>query len=175
MSAALERQGDFDLVTPELPAQALRELEAFLFEEARCLDEKQFERWVELFDDDGIYWVPSEAGQSSPEGTLSIFYEDRPLLLMRARRLGHPQTLVQVPASRTHHHVGGVRASATGPEEYAVDSMLLMAEWRGGEQRLFSGRCSYRIRRTAAGLRIAFKRVDLLNCDAPHRAIAIPF
>jgi len=31
------------------------------------------------------------------------------------------------------------------------------------------------LRRSPAGLQVALKRVDLLNCDAPHRAIAVPF
>ena len=130
-----------------------------------------------------MYWVPSEPGQASPDSALSLFHETTPLLKLRARRLGHPQTHIQAPPARTHHHLSGiigadVKGGVGGSEgdiHYLVHSMLLMVEWRNGEHRLFSARCEHRLRRTPNGLRIAAKRVDLLNCDAPHRAIAIPF
>lgn len=53
--------------------------------------------------------------------------------------------------------------------------MLLMVEWRNGTQRIFSACCNYQLRRSLAGLRILSKRVDLLDCDAPQRALVIPF
>lgn len=161
-------------VTP-VSAAVVREVEAFLLDEACCLDEGRFEAWVDLFDEEGIYWVPSEPGQVSPHDTLSIFYESRALLRLRAQRLVHPQTHVQVPRSRTHHHISGV--SVTGPADgnYMVRSLLLLLEWRADEQRIFSARCSHVLRRVGGGLRIVSKRADLLDCDAPHRAISIPF
>jgi benzoate/toluate 1,2-dioxygenase beta subunit len=167
----LPAAADLTAATPETLAALAR----FLFEEARLLDERGFEEWVDLFDTDGVYWVPSEPDQASPEGTLSIFHETKPLLLLRARRLAHPQTHVQAPASRTHHHVGSITATDLGGGEFALHSMLLMFEWRDGGKRLFSARCTYRMRLSEAGWRIASKKVDLLDCDAPQRAIAIPF
>jgi benzoate/toluate 1,2-dioxygenase beta subunit len=169
-----------DVQTKAVPVNldTLRNIENFLFEEAACLDEGRFTDWIDLFDEDGLYWVPGEPGQGTPGDALSLFNETKPLLALRMRRLAHPQTHVQVPAARTHHHVSGVRASLMQIEPvpvYEVHSMLLMAEWRDGEERRFSGRCLYQLRRTALGLRIVRKRVDLLNCDAPHRAIAVPF
>jgi len=153
----------------------LDELREFAFEEARLLDAGRFEAWVDLFAEDGVYWVPAEPGQPAPEGTLSLFHETRPLLRLRARRLTHPQTHIQAPPVRTHHHLSNLSGSDLGGGQYLLQSMLLMAEWRNGEQRLFSAACEHCLRRTLAGLRIAWKRVELLNCDAPHRAFAIPF
>jgi benzoate/toluate 1,2-dioxygenase beta subunit len=153
----------------------LDELREFAFEEVRLLDSGQYEAWVDLFADDGVYWVPSEPGQASPEDTLSLFHETRPLLQLRARRLSHPQTHIQAPPVRTHHHLSNLSGQDLGGGKYLLRSMLLMVQWRNGEQRLFSAACEHRLRRTPAGLRIARKRVDLLDCDAPHRAFAIPF
>jgi benzoate/toluate 1,2-dioxygenase beta subunit len=153
----------------------LDELREFAFEEARLLDTGRFEDWVDLFAEDGVYWVPSQPGQTSPEGTLSLFHETRPLLQLRARRLAHPQTHIQAPPVRTHHHLNNLSGADLGDGLYLLRSLLLMVEWRNGEQRLFSAACEHRLRREAAGLRIVAKRVDLLNADAPHRAFAIPF
>ena len=41
------------------------ELEAFVLAEARLLDERRFAAWLELFAEDGVYWVPSALGQVS--------------------------------------------------------------------------------------------------------------
>jgi hypothetical protein len=56
-----------------------------------------------------------------------------------------------------------------------VRSALVVAEWRAGEARWFAGRVLHRLRREAGGLRIVLKRVDLIDSEAPQRAIAVPF
>ena len=43
------------------------ELEAFVLREARLLDERRYAAWLELFADDGVYWIPTRPGQSSPQ------------------------------------------------------------------------------------------------------------
>ena len=168
--------GDLDAAPGgALAPGVLDELRAFVHEEAHLLDTGRYEEWADLFAEDGVYWVPAERGQASPDGTLSLFHETRPLLQLRVRRLAHPQTHIQAPAVRTHHHLSNLCATDLGGVEYLLRATLLMVEWRNGEQRIFSAGCEYRLRRTAAGFRIVLKRVELLNCDAPHRALAIPF
>ena len=158
-----------------LAPEVLDQLRDFVFLEARLLDAGGFEAWVDLFAEDGVYWVPAEPGQAVPQGSLSLFHETKPLLHLRARRLMHPQTHIQAPPVRTHHHLGNIGGEDLGDDMYLLRSMLLMVEWRNGEQRLFSAACEHRLRRTPVGLRIVLKRVELVNCDAPHRALAIPF
>ena len=146
------------------------ELEAFVLHEARLLDERRFAEWLALFAEDGIYWVPTLPGQKSPQEALSLFYEPKALLAMRVARLERPDMHVQTPVSRTLHHVSAIE---TG--ELDVRSALVLAEWRAGESRWFAGRVLHRLRREADGLRIVLKRVDLIDSEAPQRAIAVPF
>ena len=51
------------------------ELEAFVLQEARLLDERRFAEWLALFAEDGVYWVPTLPGQASPQEALSLFHE----------------------------------------------------------------------------------------------------
>ena len=146
------------------------ELEAFVLQEARLLDERRFSAWLELFAEDGVYWVPTLPQQSSPQEALSLFYEPRPLLAMRVARLERPDMHVQAPPSRTLHHVSAIEFS----RDLEVRSSLVVAECRAGETRWFAGRVLHRLRREAQGLRIVLKRVDLIDSEAPHRALAIP-
>ena len=150
----------------------MNEIETFLLREARLLDERRFAAWLELFDEDGIYWVPGQPAQASPQDGLSIMHEPRALLAMRVERLVSAEPHVQSPPSRTVHHVSGIEIDA---DALTARSALVMAEWRAGEARWFAARVLHRLRRTAQGLRIVLKRVDLIDSEAPHRALAVPF
>jgi ethylbenzene dioxygenase subunit beta len=146
------------------------ELEAFVLREARLLDERRFSDWLALFAEDGVYWVPAAPAQASPQDALSLFHEPKPLLAMRVARLERPDMHAQAPVTRTVHHVSAVEVA-----DLEVRSALVIAEWRAGESRWFAARVLHRLRREPAGLRIVLKRVDLIDCEAPHRAIAVPF
>ncbi len=146
------------------------ELEAFVLHEARLLDERRFAEWLALFAEDAVYWVPTLPGQASPQEALSLFYEPKALLAMRVARLERPDMHAQTPVSRTVHHVSAVEVA-----ELEVRSALVVAEWRAGETRWFAGRVLHRLRREAGALRIVLKRVDLIDSEAPQRAIAVPF
>jgi len=147
----------------------MSEVEALLLREARLLDEQRYAEWLELFADDAVYWIPTRANQASPHEALSIVYEPRSLLAVRVERLARGEMHVQSPPSRTVHHVSGIEVAG---EE--ARSSLIVAEWRAGDARWFAARVTHKLRREASGLRIVLKRVDLVDGEAPHRAIAVP-
>lgn len=153
------------------------EIVDFVLDEARLLDERRFTEWLALFSADATYWVPTEPGQRSPHETLSLFYETHELLAMRVSRLERPDAHVQAPPSRTVHHVAGIqtRLSQDKRWQYEARSTLIVAESRLSDQRWFAGRVLHGMRREGKALRIVLKRVDLINSDAPHRALSVPF
>jgi 3-phenylpropionate/cinnamic acid dioxygenase small subunit len=150
--------------------------EEFLIHEARLLDERRFREWMELFAEDGTYWVPAAPDQASPFDQASLFYDDRELMKTRVERLEHPRIHVQTPPSRTAHLVGNVLVEQADEAkgEYVIGSTMIMVEYRDETQRLFAGRQRHRLRRDGTGLRIVEKRVDLINCDCAFEAIAVP-
>lgn len=152
-------------------------IEAFLIHEARLLDERRFDDWLALFTDDAWYWVPIEPGQQSPHDTVSLMYDDRRLLETRVRRLSHPHVHAQEPASRTSHLIGNVTVEEHGPGagELTARSKFQIIEYRRDAQRLFAGTCLHGLARDSAGFRIRWKRVDLVNCDAVHDGLNVPF
>ena len=46
---------------------AQREIEQFLYREARLLDDRQFHRWLDLLTDDLRYWMPMKSNRYHPE------------------------------------------------------------------------------------------------------------
>ncbi len=152
-----------------------REIEQLLFEEAALLDAQHFEDWLGLFAADGRYWVPGQPDATDPGASLSIIDEDRALLAVRIARLRLPRAYAAEPASRTVHMVGNVRCWDTPEGAILVRSVLQMAEYRAETRRQFGASVTHWLVREAGALRIALKRVDLIDCDATHELMTVPF
>lgn len=150
------------------------EAEAFLLHEARLLDEARYDDWLRLFTEDAWYWVPSQWGQESPFDTVSLIYDDRRLLETRVRRLSNPHLHAQEPPARSSRIVANVMVEEADGAP-VVRSKLLLTEFRRDRQRVFAGTAFHRLRRTGDGLKIASKRVDLINCDGVLDGLVVPF
>ena len=153
----------------------LHRCEQVLGHEARLLDEGKFDDWLALFTPDAWYWVPSEPDQPDPHETVSLIYDDRRLLETRVRRLASPRMYSQEPRSRTSRVVGNVTSEANDRNACTVRSQCVMIEYRREQQRVFAGTALHRLVQLHGRVMIAWKRVDLVNCDAPLDGITIPF
>ena len=156
-------------------ALALAEAEKFLIHEARLLDEARYDEWLALFTEDGWYWVPIEYGQKSPFDTVSLIYDDRRLLETRVRRLSNPSMHSQNPPSRASRIIANVTVEEGADDAVTIRSKFSMVEYRRNEQRFFAGTCFHRLVGTGAATRIAWKRVDLVNCEAELEGLVLPF
>ncbi len=157
------------------PPQALaavepteRDLVDFVLREARWLDEGRFEDWLELFADDGVYWMPLTPGQTDMRLQASLMLEDKLLLKIRVERLRGPRTFSQQPASRCHHLLQAptVESRDDAAGVFTTRCAFHYVETRRDEQQLLAGWAIHTLVVTPAGLRIRRKRVDLVNCDA---------
>ena len=151
------------------------EIERFLYREAWLLDHGRLDEWLGLFTDDATYWIPLEANQGDPLTTSSIVYDDRRLLEIRVRQFQHPRAHARVPVPRTVHQVGNVQVVETEAHGVRVDSTLVLLEYRHERQRVWGALVEHRLRRTADGLRIAAKRIALVNSEAELDSIVCLF
>lgn len=151
------------------------ETEDFLIHEARLLDEARFDEWLRLFTADARYWVPSQPNQDSAVETVSLMYDDRRLLETRVRRLASPRIYSQEPRSRTSRIVTNVTIEGVDGTATEVRSKFMIVEYRREEQRIFAGTYRHTLVATGGDIRIALKRVDLINCDAPMDGLVVPF
>jgi 3-phenylpropionate/cinnamic acid dioxygenase small subunit len=151
------------------------EIEQFLYREAWLLDHGRLDEWLGLFTDDATYWIPLQANQADPLTTSSIVYDDRRLLEVRVRQFQHPRAHARIPAPRTVHQVGNVRVVEVGAHDVRVGSTLVVVEYRRERQRVWGALVEHRLRRSADGLRIAAKRIDLVNSEAELDGIVCLF
>jgi benzoate/toluate 1,2-dioxygenase beta subunit len=177
MMPAAKRADTSEASHPDAHAAPLTtsECEQFLIHEARLLDEGRFDEWLGLFTADAWYWVPSEPNQASAHDTVSLIYDDRRLLETRVRRLASPRIYSQEPRSRTSRIIANVTIEQTEGDACTVRSKFQLLEYRREAQRIFGGTCFHRLVRGNDGIQIAWKRIDLVNCDAPQEGLVVPF
>lgn len=157
-----------------LDYQTERRIELFLFEEARLLDAGEFELWLKLYEPHGIYWMPSQPGQTDPLNVASIIYEDHAILSIRVQRLLEARALVLTPMPRTTHIIGNVEVMETRPDGFVVEAAFICVEHQAEQQTIYSGRHTYHLVSKDKSFRIGMKRVALVNSDAAHAPMSIP-
>ncbi|MFM9881445.1 MAG: aromatic-ring-hydroxylating dioxygenase subunit beta [Burkholderiales bacterium] len=152
----------------------LTEAEQLLYREAFTLDRHRFDEWLALFTDDATYWLPLEEGQIDPIETSSIVYDNRELMGLRVKQYREARAHARLPLARTAHQISNVMLdeTQTATLDVSVASTLVLVEYRQERQRVWGALVTHRIRRTSAGLRIAAKRIDLVNSEAELDGIA---
>jgi 3-phenylpropionate/cinnamic acid dioxygenase small subunit len=105
-----------------------REIEQFLYREARLLDERRFHDWLQLFTDDVRYWMASRSNRyprhskaiaildparyveddTGREDELAILDETKETLAARVARLDTGMAWAEDPPSRTRHFISNI-------------------------------------------------------------------
>jgi 3-phenylpropionate/cinnamic acid dioxygenase small subunit len=147
----------------------------FVLREARLLDEQRFEEWLDLFTEEGHYWMPVEWGQTDPRLTTSLMYEDKLLLKIRVDRLRGDRTYSQKPRSRSHHLLQVPQIDQRSDDEklYVTWTPMHYVEVRADKQTLYAAWATHHLTLVEGALKIRLKRVDLVNCDAPFGSIQL--
>lgn len=155
---------------------SISEAEQLLYREARLLDEVRFEEWLELFTDDGIYWLPINDDEQYDASTISIIYDDTERMGERVYRTLHTAVLDQNPRSRTVHAVTNVEVDPEPVDgDLRVHCVQTITEMRPGgqrqvglnEQRTFVGRAEYRLRDVDGRWKFSMKKLKLIDSDQP--------
>jgi 3-phenylpropionate/cinnamic acid dioxygenase small subunit len=108
--------------------ETIREVEQFLYREARLLDERRFHEWLELFTEDLRYWMTGRRNRypksskaiamldpdryvvedSTEDVELAILDENKQTLSARVARLDTGMAWAEDPPSRTRHLLANI-------------------------------------------------------------------
>jgi len=163
--------------------EVVREIEQFLYLEARFLDSRQFDRWLELFTVDVRYWMPTrsirypvlskaisiqdrsryEEDGLSKEHELSIMDETKESLVQRVKRLATGMAWAEDPPSLTRHIISNIEAEDGESEsEVRVYSNFLVYRSRAGsEQDIYVGGREDVLRRVNGDWKISWRKIIL--------------
>ena len=166
-----------------MPEEVIRQVEQFLYREARLLDSRQFHQWLELFTDDVRYWAPLrsnrypasskaisildgsryEEDELSKEGDLAILDETKDSLQRRVDRLDTGMAWAEDPPSRTRHFVANIEVEPGARDtEIKVYSNFIMYRTRGEtEENFYVGSREDILRRVGDEWKIAYRKIIL--------------
>ncbi|AZC19407.1 MULTISPECIES: benzoate 1,2-dioxygenase small subunit [Pseudomonas] len=91
----------------------------FLYREARYLDDKDWDRWLELYAPDATFWMPSwdDSDQltEDPQREISlIWYGNRSGLEDRVFRIKTERSSASIPDTRTSHNLSNIELLEQG-------------------------------------------------------------
>ena len=140
----------------------------FLYHQSELLDQQRWQDYIDLFADDGVYWMPVTPEQTEWQGSPSIFAEDKYMMEVRMGRVSHPTAWSQAPMWATSHVIGNVVIESESAGEWVVRSRFHMMELRRDTVRHFGGTYRHTLVRVNGELRIKLQRVDMFNAQAPY-------
>jgi benzoate/toluate 1,2-dioxygenase beta subunit len=149
-------------------------IEQFLYDEADLLDSPDLDRWMDLYTEDGTYWMPVLEDQPDPLNHISIFYDDRVMMEVRRRNFVHPRAASKDHKVRCSHIISNVRvAGRNDGGDLVVTSNFQALVFYRNEQRAYGGKYEHHLVEAGDSFRIRHKKVVLINCDAPQRSLTI--
>lgn len=147
------------------------DVEQFLYREARYADELDYDAWEALWTDDALYWVPV-ATTDDPLRHMSVMYDNRSRIRTRLKQVRTGKRHAQAPPSNLRRLLSNIeflggRANPDGGIDLEVAANFLVLESRTRGNTLWGGRTTYRLRRDEDTLRLAYKKVVLVDNDKP--------
>jgi benzoate/toluate 1,2-dioxygenase beta subunit len=152
----------------------LGKIEQFLYDEANLLDNPDLDNWINLYTEDGTYWMPVIEDQADPINHVSIFYDDRVMMEVRRRNFVHPRAASKDHTVRSSHIIGNVRRQgSTDQGDLVVTSNFQALVFYRNEQRAYGGKYEHHLVADGDSYKIRHKKVSLINCEAPQKSLII--
>jgi benzoate/toluate 1,2-dioxygenase beta subunit len=155
----------------------LNEVSAFLYGEARLLDDRQWADWLECYSPDCSYWMPAWTDDdelvTDPHSQISlIYYANRQGLEDRVYRLETERSSASTPEPRTLHMLGNIELLDDRGSEIYVRYNWHTLSHRFKLTSQFFGTTSCTLRRENDRFQIAAKKIVLMN-DYIHQVIDV--
>src|SRR4029079_16652963 len=107
-----------------------REVEQFLYREARHADENDCDAREALWTEDALYWVPAGGADIDPVNQVSVIYDNRNRIATRMKQVRTGKRYAQAPPSNLRRIIGNVellggRANRSGGVDLEVGANFL--------------------------------------------------
>lgn len=145
------------------PVDLQREVESFLYREGYLQDRHDYDAWEALWTEDGVYWIPANGDEMDPEREMSIIYDNRSRIALRIRQLHTGRRLAQEPKSNLVRVISNIEVVNADASEIEVRANAIIFESTARRDTIWGTRCEYVLRRLDGALRMARKKVMLVN------------
>lgn len=108
-----------------MSAATIHDIHAFLYREARLLDDEQWDDWLQCYAPEARFWMPSWDDDGTlvedPEREISlIFYPNRQGLEDRVFRIKTERSSATIPDTRTSHNIANVELERVDGSRHTV-------------------------------------------------------
>jgi len=156
----------------EADIQTYLAVQQFLYHEANLMDENRYADWLDLFDQEAWYWVPSNEDDPDPNTHVSILNLDRAGLEAYVGRLEDGKAFAQNPKSRLSRLISNVQITELQGDVVHASAKFIVAEVRNHAKRMHAGRSDYQLTFAHEVLRISKKKVTLVDVDEAQESIS---
>ena len=143
--------------------ELLKEVEQFIFKEARLADDCEYKDWESLWTDDGVYWVPANGSDIDPETEMSIIYDNRSRIKLRVNQYYTGKRFAAEPQSTLRRVVSNCEIISSEGDEIKVASNAIIFESNDRLDSVWASRNEHVLRRVDGELKMSKKTVVLVN------------
>lgn len=153
-------------------------IQSFLYAEARALDDREWDAWIEFYHPDCPFWMPSwddfDRLTEDPEAELSlIYYYDRSGIEDRVFRIKTDRSsATSLPEPRTQHNISNIEVLDREGTTIRLRFNWITNTYRYGETDTHWGTSFYTLDVSGEKPLIADKKVVLKN-DRIHHVIDV--
>ncbi|WP_298362128.1 benzoate 1,2-dioxygenase small subunit [uncultured Bradyrhizobium sp.] len=163
---------------PVQAAMTYEEIQAFLFKEARALDDRDWDTWLTYYDQNAVFWMPTwddfDQPTENPQTEMSlVYYPTRSGLEDRVFRIKTDRSsATSMPEPRTSHNISNIEVVERQGSEVKVRFNWCTCSYRYNTTDTFWGTSFYTIDMATGRPLITNKKVILKN-DQIHHVIDV--
>jgi 3-phenylpropionate/cinnamic acid dioxygenase small subunit len=154
--------------------ESIKLIEAFLYREARLLEDNRFDDWLGCFSDEIRYWMPVRQNidpsvtNDQSFDTFALYDDDKESLRLRVLRIQTGEAHAEVPPSVTQRYITNIWAEPEATDAFSVHSnFMVYQERRGLHGVTFYGRRADRMSRSDGGFKIERRKIELAQTILP--------
>lgn len=151
--------------------ELLQKAAAFIWQEADMLDHTEYEDWLKLWTENGIYVIPIDPKETDFENTLNYAYDDKHMREKRVARLIGGEAISSAPVARTVRSVSRLRLLSEDGDHVTVRCAQDLREFRKDRFRQHTSDVTYDLLRHGESFRIARKVIQMINSTDTLTAI----
>lgn len=156
----------------------LETVRAFLYREARLLDERQFDDWLQCYHPDSEFWMPAwdvdDRLTEDPQNEISlIYYDNRGGIEDRVFRIKTDRSsATSLPEPRTGHNITGIEIVEQDGDQVKVRFNWFTLYFRYNTTDTYFGTSFYTID-LAGGEPVIMKKKVVLKNDYIHHVVDV--
>lgn len=141
---------------------------AFLYREVRHLDDKEWDEWLKLYDENCEYWMPSWTDEdeltTNPHTEISlIYYPNKCGLEDRIFRIKTERSSASMPEPRTSHNINNIEILEETVSEIKIRFNWHTLSFRYKSTEHFFGTSFYTLKKVEDSFLISNKKIIIKN------------